>query len=204
MRSNLAFQNGPQDHPSGTSRAHSEAFQMLQVKCRCLPIVEKRARRHCHSRRLASSPATFPGPSARRPAPITIPSHHQSPLATGRARICYSAKSMAALLKRTYSGLLALCLSLLCLCGGLGVRAQQASVAPPSTDSKPANDADFIAAADEVLNQMSQITGLRLRAPLKKSLRSRDEIRAFVVKQMNKIRIPPNAMPAHAAPKLSV
>ena len=64
-------------------------------------------------------------------------------------------------------------------------RGQEASVAPPSRDSKAATDADFIAAADEVLGQMSQITGLKLMTPLKKSLRSREEIRAYVIKQMN-------------------
>jgi hypothetical protein len=64
-------------------------------------------------------------------------------------------------------------------------RSQEAAVAPPSGDSKAATEADFIAAADEVLGQMSQITGLKLMAPLKKSLRSREEIRAYVIKQMN-------------------
>ena len=63
--------------------------------------------------------------------------------------------------------------------------AQEASVAPPPSDSKPATDADFAAAADEVLGQMSQITGLTLLSPLKKSLRSREEIRAYVIRQMN-------------------
>jgi hypothetical protein len=74
--------------------------------------------------------------------------------------------------------------------GGIPVRAQEAAVVPPSADSKPATDADFIAAADEVLGQMSQITGLKLLAPLKKSLRSREEIRAYVIKQMNEEKKP--------------
>jgi hypothetical protein len=68
---------------------------------------------------------------------------------------------------------------------GVAVRAQEAAVTPPFADSKPATDADFIAAADEVLGQMSTITGLKLITPLKKSLRSREEIRAYVIKQMN-------------------
>jgi len=55
---------------------------------------------------------------------------------------------------------------------------------------KPATDAEFIAAADEVLGQMSQITGLKLLTPLKKSLRSREEIRAYVIKQMNEDKNP--------------
>jgi len=68
--------------------------------------------------------------------------------------------------------------------------AQQAAVAPPPSEPQSATQADFIAAADEVLGQMSQITGLRLRAPLKKSLRSREEIRAYVIKQMNEEKKP--------------
>src|SRR5258708_15681906 len=63
----------------------------------------------------------------------------------------------------------------------------QKSTAPatsPSPTGKP-SAADFAAAADEVLAQMSQITGLDLRSPLKKSLRSREEIRAHVIQEMN-------------------
>src|SRR5437879_7323583 len=67
----------------------------------------------------------------------------------------------------------------------VAVPAQDASVPPPPADSKPATDADFSAAADEVLGQMSQITGLKLVTPLKKSLRSREEIRVYVITQMN-------------------
>src|SRR5438105_10213470 len=67
---------------------------------------------------------------------------------------------------------------------GVAVPAQEASVTPSPADSKPATEADFIAAADEVLGQMSQITGLKLVTPLKQSLRSREEIRAYVIKQM--------------------
>jgi len=87
--------------------------------------------------------------------------------------------------KNVCFGLRLLFLSLALLLGGVAIRAQEASVTPPPADSKPAPDADFIAAADEVLGQMSQITGLKLVTPLKKSLRSREEIRAYVIKQMN-------------------
>jgi hypothetical protein len=92
---------------------------------------------------------------------------------------------MACHLKHVYFGLRALFLSFTLLLGGTAVRSQEAAVASPSVGSKPATDADFIAAADEVLGQMSQITGLKLLTPLKKSLRSREEIRAYVIKQMN-------------------
>jgi len=77
----------------------------------------------------------------------------------------------------------------LVLCGA-AVHAQGIAVAPPPADSKPTTDADFIAAAEEVLGQMSQITGLKLVTPLKKSLRSREEIRAYVIKQMNEEKDP--------------
>jgi hypothetical protein len=97
---------------------------------------------------------------------------------------------MASHLKNVYPGLRTLFLSLTLFLGGVAVYAQQAAVAPPPADSKPATDADFIAAADEVLGQMSQITGLKVLAPLKKSLRSREEIRAYVIKQMNEEKNP--------------
>jgi hypothetical protein len=45
-------------------------------------------------------------------------------------------------------------------------------------------NAEFAAAADEVLHQMSEITGLKLLTPLKKSLRSRDQIRAYLINEM--------------------
>jgi hypothetical protein len=86
---------------------------------------------------------------------------------------------------RPLFALYALFLSLTFCLGSVAVQAQEAAVAPPAGVSKVATDADFIAAADEVLGQMSQITGLKLVTPLKKSLRSREEIRAYVIKQMN-------------------
>jgi hypothetical protein len=65
-----------------------------------------------------------------------------------------------------------------------GLCAQQSSAPanPPAASSSPS---DFAQAADEVLHNMSEITGLPLRTPLKKTLRSRDEIRAYVIRQMN-------------------
>jgi hypothetical protein len=87
--------------------------------------------------------------------------------------------------RQYYFGLRSLLLGFALLLGGNAAGAQQAAVAPASGNSKAATDADFIAAADEVLGQMSQITGLKLMTPLKKSLRSREEIRAYVIKQMN-------------------
>ena len=56
-----------------------------------------------------------------------------------------------------------------------------------SSDSLPGGktSAEFSAAVDQVLKQMSEITGLKLLSPLKKTLRSRDEIRAYILNQMN-------------------
>jgi hypothetical protein len=55
------------------------------------------------------------------------------------------------------------------------------TLAPPVT----APDADFLQAADDVLADMSKILSLPVLQPLKKSVRSRDEIRAFLIKNMN-------------------
>lgn len=63
-----------------------------------------------------------------------------------------------------------------------GSAQQSASKTPAEATSSPA---DFAQAADEVLHNMSEITGLSLISPLKKTLRSRDEIRAYVIKQMD-------------------
>src|SRR6266567_4432577 len=77
---------------------------------------------------------------------------------------------MASLSKRPLSPLRVLFLCLVVFFGGIVVRAQEASVTPSPAGPKTGTQGDFIAAADEVLNQMSEITGLKLRAPLQKSL----------------------------------
>lgn len=61
--------------------------------------------------------------------------------------------------------------------------AQTAATAPPASGGK--SSAEFSAAADEVLKQMSEITGLKLRTPVKSTLRSREEIRAYILRQMD-------------------
>ena len=65
------------------------------------------------------------------------------------------------------------------------LEAQQVTAPAKPGPSAAAANADFTAAADEVLQQMSEITGLKLRTPLKKSLRSREQIRAYVINEMN-------------------
>jgi len=70
----------------------------------------------------------------------------------------------------------------LCFC--LAPCPAQTSAAGPSAAAKESS-AEFVAAAYEVLQEMSEITGLRLRGPLKKTLRSRDDIRAYLIRQMD-------------------
>src|SRR5437016_904502 len=87
---------------------------------------------------------------------------------------------MDSLGKRAQGALLALVLGLGCSFGAAQTRGQDSSPAASHAASKSASDVAFLAAADEVLQEMSEITGLKLITPLKKSLRSREEIRAYV------------------------
>ena len=68
-------------------------------------------------------------------------------------------------------------------CGGPRAQAQQvpASPPPPSEATTP----EFLATTDEVLNDMSELTGWKLKSPLKKSIRSRAEIREYILRQMD-------------------
>jgi hypothetical protein len=86
-----------------------------------------------------------------------------------------------------YRFVLPLFLAILLLSGATS--AQNAPAMAPS-DTKATADAEFTAAADEVLARMSEITGLKLRTPLKKTLRSREEIRAYVIREMNEDKEP--------------
>ena len=56
---------------------------------------------------------------------------------------------------------------------------------PPPSAQAPATTPEFLATTDEVLNDMSELTGWKLKTPLKKSIRSRAEIRAYILKQMD-------------------
>jgi hypothetical protein len=64
------------------------------------------------------------------------------------------------------------------------VNAQQAATAPPPAPSTK-NNPEFLAMADEVLRDMSAITGWDLKGPLKKSIRTREEIHAYVLREMD-------------------
>jgi hypothetical protein len=68
--------------------------------------------------------------------------------------------------------------------------AQKSPAVTAPDPAKSAAAAEFTAAADEVLAHMSQITGLKLRTPVKKTLRSREEIRAYVIREMNEDKEP--------------
>ena len=63
--------------------------------------------------------------------------------------------------------------------------------APPAKSAPSATDsADFLRITDDVMAQMSKILGLAQLEPLKKSLRSREEIRAYVLQQMKEDKEP--------------
>jgi len=70
--------------------------------------------------------------------------------------------------------------------------AQSSAPVPPTSDAPPASgpsnasDADFFAAADEVLAEMSKLLSMPILHPVKKSLRSREEIRAYLLAQEKK------------------
>jgi hypothetical protein len=72
-----------------------------------------------------------------------------------------------------------------------GVAATTPQSAPPPKSTAPGtppsqapatSNPDFLRAADEVLAQMSQILHLPIKQPLKKSLRSKQEIRAYLIR----------------------
>src|SRR5271156_2457739 len=84
----------------------------------------------------------------------------------------------------------ALLLAVFFLADGSSLRAQQAATAPPASARPKADNSEFAAAADEVLQQVSKITGLKQLTPVKKTLRSREEIRAYVIRQMDEDKNP--------------
>ena len=67
---------------------------------------------------------------------------------------------------------------------GVSAWCQQAAPAP-SVPSSGSSNPEFLATADEVLGEMAEITGWRPKAPLKKSIRTRAEIRAYVIAEMD-------------------
>src|ERR1700676_2613689 len=65
-----------------------------------------------------------------------------------------------------------------------GAAAQKSS--PPASVPPPASaqSSEFLQAADEVLSEMSKLISLPILAPLKKSIRSREEIKAYLLQKM--------------------
>jgi hypothetical protein len=56
-------------------------------------------------------------------------------------------------------------------------------LAAPSAQVAPGSNPEFLHAADEVLGQMSQLLDLAIKEPLKKTLRSKQEIRDYLVRE---------------------
>lgn len=80
--------------------------------------------------------------------------------------------------KRIFAGLFGL------LFVASGVTAQR--IAPPASLPPPesSQNQEFLQAADEVLAEMSKLVSLPILSPLKKSIRSREEIRAYLLQKM--------------------
>jgi hypothetical protein len=97
---------------------------------------------------------------------------------------------MSPSIKRIVPRLCALLVITLCFAGGSTFRAQQATTAPPAAAQPKVNSSEFAATADEVLQQVSEITGLKQLTPVKKTLRSREEIRAYVLREMDEEKNP--------------
>ena len=82
-------------------------------------------------------------------------------------------------------------IELICLGALAAVPASaQQSVSPPppiagssGSHAGPATTVDFVKAADEVLAQMSKLLDLPIKEPLKKSLRSKQEIREYLIRE---------------------
>jgi hypothetical protein len=89
------------------------------------------------------------------------------------------------------AALLALFLFVISAAAHQATRAPEAPPNPPAADSdsgKPAQKSpqasqNFIEAANEVLAQMSKIISLPVREPVKKSLRSKAEVRAYLIRE---------------------
>jgi len=79
-----------------------------------------------------------------------------------------------------------LLLGTLVLASAASAPAQQATPAPAAaTQSVGTTNPEFLAAADEVVKEMSRITGWGIKTPLKKSIRSREDIHAYILHQMD-------------------
>ena len=82
---------------------------------------------------------------------------------------------------RTQTLIAALCLLALAV---LPCSAEQESRSKDEPQASGTANAEFLQAADDVLAEMSKILSLPVKEPLKKSVRSREEIRQFLIRQM--------------------
>jgi len=72
----------------------------------------------------------------------------------------------------------------LLIAAGLSCRAQQDSQPHNDSQASGTSNAEFLQAADQVLADMSKILSLPIKEPLKKTVRSREEIRQYLIRQM--------------------
>jgi hypothetical protein len=84
-------------------------------------------------------------------------------------------------MERTRRVIAALCLLTV---AALPCWGQQDGVPGDQPHASGTANAEFLQAADEVLAEMSKILSLPVKEPLKKSVRSREEIRQFLIRQM--------------------
>ena len=82
----------------------------------------------------------------------------------------------------------ALLIFLFCISSVL--HAQRAAVPVPLPAPVEEQSAEFLKATDEVLAEMSKLLSLPILTPLKKSLRSREEIQAYLLKKMKQDKDP--------------
>jgi hypothetical protein len=64
---------------------------------------------------------------------------------------------------------------------------QAVPVPPPKAPSTPASP-EFLKAADEVLEEVSKLISLPVKSPLKKTVRTREEIREFILREVHEER----------------
>ena len=68
------------------------------------------------------------------------------------------------------------------------VFSQEATPAPPLKAPVTPASPEFLKAADEVLEEVSKLVSLPVKAPLKKTVRTREEIRQFVLREVHEER----------------
>src|ERR1700722_13723946 len=86
--------------------------------------------------------------------------------------------------KRIFAGFIVLLVTV--LSGYARQTTPPASLPPPAT----AQSAEFLQAADEVLAEMSKLISLPILSPLKKSMRSREEIQDYLLQKMKEDKEP--------------